>query len=126
MLDFIMVPLGLMIMAAYHIWLLHKIIKQPTTTMVGIHAINRRLWVHAMMEVKQIIFLSKILSFSRLSSHDIHLITREIGLVNCMSESSSWVLKNSEDFCMPWIKAHDPFFFLKFFLSMDRLNAIKP
>lgn len=50
MLDFILVPLGLMIMAAYHLWLLHKIIKKPAKTIVGIHAINRRLWVQAMME----------------------------------------------------------------------------
>lgn len=50
MLDFILVPLGLMIMATYHLWLLHQIIKKPTKTIVGIHAINRRLWVQAMME----------------------------------------------------------------------------
>ncbi|KAJ8427920.1 hypothetical protein Cgig2_023296 [Carnegiea gigantea] len=50
MLDFILVPLGLMIMATYHLWLLHEIIKKPAKTIVGIHAINRRLWVQAMME----------------------------------------------------------------------------
>lgn len=50
LLDYTLVPLGLLIMVAYHVWLLHKIIKTPTKTIVGIHAINRRLWVHAMME----------------------------------------------------------------------------
>ncbi|KAK9724141.1 hypothetical protein RND81_05G051200 [Saponaria officinalis] len=49
-LDYLLVPIGLFIMAAYHVWLLLKIIHQPTRTVVGIHAINRRFWVEAMME----------------------------------------------------------------------------
>ncbi|KAL2921587.1 hypothetical protein RDABS01_013078 [Bienertia sinuspersici] len=49
-LDYILVPFGLIIMVGYHGWLLHRIINHPTKTIVGIHAINRRLWVEAMME----------------------------------------------------------------------------
>ncbi|XP_074319093.1 uncharacterized protein LOC141656037 [Silene latifolia] len=49
-LDYTLVPLGLIMMGAYHALLLLKIIKQPTKTVVGIHAINRRFWVEAMME----------------------------------------------------------------------------
>ncbi|XP_074282361.1 uncharacterized protein LOC141606899 [Silene latifolia] len=49
-LDYTLVPLGLLIMGSYHLWLLLKIVKQPTKTVVGIHAINRRFWVQAMME----------------------------------------------------------------------------
>ncbi|XP_075476480.1 uncharacterized protein LOC142517872 [Primulina tabacum] len=49
-LDYVLVPLGLTLMVAYHIWLLRQIITRPATTVVGINAINRRLWVRAMME----------------------------------------------------------------------------
>ncbi|CAO2821414.1 unnamed protein product [Amaranthus hypochondriacus] len=49
-LDYSLVPSGLLVMVCYHVWLFHKIIKQPTKTIVGIHAINRRYWVQAMME----------------------------------------------------------------------------
>ncbi|CAM8989931.1 unnamed protein product [Rhodiola kirilowii] len=48
--DFIMVPCGLLIMTAYHLWLLHRIIHHPSDTVVGLNAINRRFWIRAMME----------------------------------------------------------------------------
>jgi hypothetical protein len=50
-LDYTLVPLGLVTMVAYHIWLLYRIMKHPTKTVIGINAINRRFWVRAMMEV---------------------------------------------------------------------------
>ncbi|EPS67214.1 hypothetical protein M569_07560 [Genlisea aurea] len=49
-LDYTLVPLGILILLIYHAWLLRQIIRRPTTTVVGINAINRRLWVRAMME----------------------------------------------------------------------------
>ncbi|CAK7324312.1 unnamed protein product [Dovyalis caffra] len=49
-LDYTLVPLGLVVMVAYHLWLLYRIMKHPTKTVIGINAINRRLWVRAMME----------------------------------------------------------------------------
>ncbi|XP_043714895.1 uncharacterized protein LOC122663276 [Telopea speciosissima] len=49
-LDFSLVPLGLCLLLSYHIWLLHRIIHHPTTTVIGINIINRRLWVRTMME----------------------------------------------------------------------------
>lgn len=49
-LDYVLVPTGLLVMAAYHIWLLYRILHHPTQTIVGINAINRRFWVRAMME----------------------------------------------------------------------------
>lgn len=51
LLDYTLVPLGLIVMAAYHSWLLHRIVKHPNKTVIGINAINRRFWVRAMMEV---------------------------------------------------------------------------
>ncbi|XVF37609.1 hypothetical protein REPUB_Repub20aG0024200 [Reevesia pubescens] len=49
-LDCILVPIGILTMVAYHIWLLHKIINHPTNTIIGVNAISRRFWVHSMME----------------------------------------------------------------------------
>ncbi|KAK9292673.1 hypothetical protein L1049_020651 [Liquidambar formosana] len=50
LLDYVLVPAGLMIMVSYHMWLLHRILKHPTMTVIGVNAINRRFWVRAMME----------------------------------------------------------------------------
>ncbi|KAK4254646.1 hypothetical protein QN277_009999 [Acacia crassicarpa] len=49
-LDFILVPSGLLVLMSYHLWLLHRIIKNPTKTVIGVNAIDRRLWVREMME----------------------------------------------------------------------------
>ncbi|KAH0463510.1 hypothetical protein IEQ34_008092 [Dendrobium chrysotoxum] len=49
-LDYILVSLGLLIMSSYHLWLLLYILHRPTKTVIGINAINRRLWVQIMME----------------------------------------------------------------------------
>lgn len=50
-LDYVLVPTGLLIMVCYHIWLLYRVVYHPSTTVIGINAINRRFWVRAMMEV---------------------------------------------------------------------------
>lgn len=57
-LDFVLVPSGLSVMMAYHVWLLYRIVKHPTKTIVGVNAINRRFWVRAMMEVSFFPFFS--------------------------------------------------------------------
>ncbi|CAN8265051.1 unnamed protein product [Cochlearia groenlandica] len=49
-LDYTLVPLGMCLMVFYHLWLLHRIIHRPSSTVVGLNAFNRRLWVQAMME----------------------------------------------------------------------------
>ncbi|CAL5004035.1 unnamed protein product [Urochloa decumbens] len=49
-LDFVLVPLGLAVMLSYHLWLLHRIRRRPETTVIGINAINRRIWVRHIME----------------------------------------------------------------------------
>lgn len=59
-LDYVLVPLGILVMVAYHIWLLRQIICRPATTVIGINAINRRLWVRAMMEVSFISYLHSL------------------------------------------------------------------
>ena len=50
-LDYILVPSGLLVMVAYHMWLLHRIVKHPNNTVIGINTVTRRYWVRAMMEV---------------------------------------------------------------------------
>lgn len=49
-LDYILVPSGLLVMVAYHMWLLHRIMKHPNNTVIGINTVTRRYWVRAMME----------------------------------------------------------------------------
>ncbi|XWS38081.1 hypothetical protein CRYUN_Cryun19dG0100200 [Craigia yunnanensis] len=49
-LDCVLVPIGFFLMVAYHLWLLYRIVKHPTKTVIGVNAINRRFWVRAMME----------------------------------------------------------------------------
>jgi uncharacterized membrane protein len=49
-LDYVLVPLGLAVMVGYHLWLLLRIRRRPATTVIGINAINRRIWVRYIME----------------------------------------------------------------------------
>ncbi|KAL6533403.1 hypothetical protein OROMI_027515 [Orobanche minor] len=49
-LDYVLVPVGLLVMVVYHMWLLRQISRRPATTVLGVNAANRRLWVRAMME----------------------------------------------------------------------------
>ncbi|CAH8383150.1 unnamed protein product [Eruca vesicaria subsp. sativa] len=48
--DYILVPLGMSLMVFYHLWLLHRIIHRPYSTVIGLNAFNRRLWVQAMIK----------------------------------------------------------------------------
>lgn len=50
-LDFVLVPIGLLVMVVYHVWLLHQVRHNPARTVIGMNAINRRFWVSYMMEV---------------------------------------------------------------------------
>ncbi|CAN6451835.1 unnamed protein product [Victoria cruziana] len=49
MMDLILVPIGLAVMIFYHLWLFFRIKRHPKTTILGINAINRVVWVKAMM-----------------------------------------------------------------------------
>ncbi|PWA44624.1 hypothetical protein CTI12_AA523860 [Artemisia annua] len=52
-LDFVLVPVGLLVMVVYHVWLLYQIRHKPARTVVGMNAISRRFWVSSMMEDTQ-------------------------------------------------------------------------
>ncbi|EXC32773.1 hypothetical protein L484_019887 [Morus notabilis] len=49
-LDVILVPLGFLIVAGYHVWLWHKVRTQPESTIIGINANGRRFWVSAIVK----------------------------------------------------------------------------
>ncbi|XP_057959680.1 uncharacterized protein LOC131152078 [Malania oleifera] len=49
-LDVLLVPLGLLISIAYHLWLWHKVRTHPLSTIIGANAVGRRFWVSAMMK----------------------------------------------------------------------------
>ncbi|XP_021292457.1 uncharacterized protein LOC110422768 isoform X1 [Herrania umbratica] len=48
-LDCLLVPLGLLLLASYHVWLLFTVLKHPTRTVIGLNAESRHQWVFAMM-----------------------------------------------------------------------------
>ncbi|KVH91446.1 Protein of unknown function DUF599 [Cynara cardunculus var. scolymus] len=49
-LDLILIPLSFSISIGYHIWLWHKIRTQPVSTVIGVNAHGRRLWVSTIMK----------------------------------------------------------------------------
>ncbi|KAJ9676916.1 hypothetical protein PVL29_022090 [Vitis rotundifolia] len=48
-LDYVVVPLGLAVMGAYHVWLFITILRSPSRTVIGINAQSRRQWVFSLM-----------------------------------------------------------------------------
>lgn len=49
-LDLVFVPCGLLILAAYHVWLWHKVRSDPISTIIGTNAIGRRYWVSSIVK----------------------------------------------------------------------------
>lgn len=49
-LDLVLVPCGLLVLAAYHVWLWYKVRTKPLTTIIGTNACGRRYWVSAIMK----------------------------------------------------------------------------
>ncbi|KAM0892413.1 hypothetical protein ACQ4PT_025734 [Festuca glaucescens] len=48
-LDVVLVPLGLAVVAGYHLWLLYAILRHPTRTVVGLNALARKRRVAVIM-----------------------------------------------------------------------------
>ncbi|XP_024629687.1 uncharacterized protein [Medicago truncatula] len=48
-LEYVFVPLGLLVFFLYHAWLLFTILREPHRTVIGLNAESRIQWVHAMM-----------------------------------------------------------------------------
>ncbi|KAL5730558.1 hypothetical protein ACHQM5_003363 [Ranunculus cassubicifolius] len=49
--DIILVPCGMLLMLAYHLFLLYRIIRYPHTTVIGYENHNKRAWVERMMQL---------------------------------------------------------------------------
>jgi hypothetical protein len=54
-LEYVFVPLGLLVFFLYHMWLLFTILREPHRTIIGLNAESRHQWVHAMMKVSHFI-----------------------------------------------------------------------
>ncbi|WJX54438.1 hypothetical protein P8452_40321 [Trifolium repens] len=48
-LDYVMVPVGMMVLLSYHAWLLYTIICHPSRTVIGLNAQTRYQWILFMM-----------------------------------------------------------------------------
>ncbi|KAK9091401.1 hypothetical protein Sjap_024578 [Stephania japonica] len=48
-LDLVLVPLGVLLMGVYHVWLVFKVQRSPKRTVIGINALSREQWVISMM-----------------------------------------------------------------------------
>ncbi|KAG2664599.1 hypothetical protein I3760_16G089700 [Carya illinoinensis] len=48
-LDYVLVPLGLLVFGVYHLWFVFTILHFPRRTVIGLNAEIRRLWVSSMM-----------------------------------------------------------------------------
>jgi uncharacterized membrane protein len=51
-LDLVLVPLGLMIMSGYHLYLLHRCLRSPETTGIGYENHYRKAWVERVLQVE--------------------------------------------------------------------------
>ena len=63
-LDYVLVPLGLLVFGLYNVWLLFTVLRFPRRTVIGINAETRHQWVFSMMSVKSLFSLSLSLSLS--------------------------------------------------------------
>ncbi|RZB95345.1 hypothetical protein D0Y65_019647 [Glycine soja] len=48
-LEYVLVPLGLLVYLTYHIWLVYTIVRNPLRTVIGLNAESRHQWVLFMM-----------------------------------------------------------------------------
>lgn len=52
-LDIVLVPLGIMLLVIYHLYLWHRVRHAPQTTVIGVNHLNRQAWVRNIMSVCQ-------------------------------------------------------------------------
>ncbi|KAL1327877.1 hypothetical protein AAHE18_13G335000 [Arachis hypogaea] len=48
-LDYVLVPVGVLVLGIYHAWLLYTIIRHPSRTVIGLNAQSRYQWVLSLM-----------------------------------------------------------------------------
>ncbi|QCD95031.1 hypothetical protein DEO72_LG5g3123 [Vigna unguiculata] len=100
-LDAILVPLGLVMMVAYHVWLWHKTQTQPFTTTFGREADGRRLWVLLMIKdvdrrsIVAIQSLRNLIMASTLMATSAILICAGLGAVISSTYSAKEAIDNT-------------------------------
>lgn len=52
-LDMVLVPLGLVLLAVYHVYLWFQVKYHPESTVIGNNHINRQAWVNSIMSVSE-------------------------------------------------------------------------
>ncbi|KAK6127686.1 hypothetical protein DH2020_038560 [Rehmannia glutinosa] len=77
-LDLVLVPLGLGVLLAYHIWLLFTIRRNPSRTVIGLNAESRRKWVFCLMATPKI-GLDHTTGLVASRSHKISEISLQLG-----------------------------------------------
>lgn len=50
--DYVVVPVGLMVLLIYHGWLLFAVLRNPRRTVIGLNAESRHQWVLSLMAVR--------------------------------------------------------------------------
>lgn len=63
-LDLVLVPCGLVIMFGYHLFLLYRILRHPSTTVIGYENHNKLAWVRRMVQVRRTVVSSIFRKFS--------------------------------------------------------------
>lgn len=63
-LDYVLVPVGMLVLLIYHVWLLYTIIRHPSRTVIGLNAQSRYQWILFMMTVSITTTLSLSLSLT--------------------------------------------------------------
>jgi len=74
-LDLMLVPSGLLLMVAYHVWLWHRVRTQPHTTIIGTNSTGRRSWVTVIMKVCFVNLINIMSYLSYLGFEVINLIS---------------------------------------------------
>jgi len=85
-LDYVMVPLGLLVLGMYHVWLLYTIICYPSRTVIGLNANSRYQWVLSIMAVSILSLHLSILSCT------IFVLASYSGYITGQHETSNFLL----------------------------------
>ncbi|KAJ9167208.1 hypothetical protein P3X46_021874 [Hevea brasiliensis] len=91
-LDYTLVPLGLAIMVAYHLWLFNRIMNHPSKTVIGVNTINRRFWngVLAVQTLRNNIMASTLLASTAIMLSSVIAVLMTSGT---RGDRSAWIFE---------------------------------
>lgn len=90
--DLILVPLGLLLLLAYHTWFVYQLIQHPKNTVMGMNVFNLRMWVESMMEnqSKNGILAVQTLRNHIMASTVLATVSITLGSIICVLITSRW------------------------------------